>query len=75
MMFYTTVARLDARLCGEDGHGHVRRAATPQASGAVFNGMLANPGELIGWMLVAVVHRAFSCAAWACRTASSASPK
>ncbi len=50
MMFYTTVGGWMLSYVVKSASGAFQ-AADP---GAVFSDMLANPGELIGWMLVAI---------------------
>ena len=53
MMFYTTVAGWMVAYIPKMASG-MFNGADAEATGAAFNAMLASPGEVIGWMLVAV---------------------
>ena len=54
MMFYTTVGGWMLSYVVKSATGTFNGMDT-EAVGNVFNGMLANPSELIGWMLVTVM--------------------
>ena len=54
MMFYTTVAGWMVAYIPKMASG-MFNGADAEATGAAFNAMLASPGEVIGWMLVAVL--------------------
>ncbi len=54
MMFYTTVSGWMLSYIPKMASG-IFTNADASVTGAVFNNMLANPVELIGWMLVAVL--------------------
>lgn len=54
MMFYTTVAGWMVAYIPKMASG-MFNGADAAVTGEAFNAMLANPGELIGWMLVAVL--------------------
>ena len=53
MMFYTTVAGWMVAYIPKMASG-MFNGADAEVTGAAFNAMLASPGEVIGWMLVAV---------------------
>ena len=53
MMFYTTVAGWMVAYIPKMASG-MFDGATAEVTGAAFSAMLANPAEVIGWMLVAV---------------------
>lgn len=61
MMFYTTVAGWMLAYVQKSAVG-VFNNQTPEAVGEVFNAMLANPGELILWMVVVSVVGLAVCA-------------
>ncbi|MDO5358209.1 MAG: sodium-dependent transporter [Slackia faecicanis] len=54
MMFYTTVAGWMLAYVPKMASG-MFDAGTAEVTGAAFSSMLANPSELLGWMLAAVV--------------------
>ncbi len=54
MMFYTTVAGWMVAYIPKMASG-MFNGASAEATGAAFNAMLADPGEVIAWMLVAVL--------------------
>ena len=53
MMFYTTVCGWMLAYIPKMASG-MFGAADAAATGQIFNAMLANPGELVGWMLAAI---------------------
>ena len=73
MMFYTTVCGWMLSYVPKMASGMFNGADARVRSGAAFNGMLADPVGLIGVDGRGRGDRAFWCAAWACRRASSAS--
>lgn len=60
MMFYTVVAGWMLAYVFKTASGTFENS-TPEAIGAVFNNMLASPGELIMWLAIVVVLGAFIC--------------
>ena len=71
MMFYTTVGGWMLSFVVKMGTGAFN-GLDSAGVGAVFNDMLANPTELVGWMLVVIVLGFLVCSL-GCRRASSAS--
>ena len=61
MMFYTTVAGWMVAYIPKMASGAFN-GADATATGELFNSMLASPGELVGWMLVAVLIGFVICA-------------
>lgn len=53
MMFYTTVAGWMLAYIPKMATGTFDGAST-EVAGSVFNALLANPSELIGWMIAAI---------------------
>lgn len=62
MMFYTTVAGWMLAYVQKSAMGTFN-GATPDQVGAVFDALLANPGELIFWMVIVTVIGLAACAA------------
>lgn len=62
MMFYTSVTGWMLQYFVYSVNGTLEGATTPDASGAIFSGMLANPGMLILFMAIVVLLGSLVCA-------------
>ena len=62
MMFYTSVTGWMLQYFVYSVNGTLESATTPDASGAIFSGMLANPGMLILFMAIVVLLGSLVCA-------------